>query len=258
MNRMLKPGIETIYLPCKPELSFVSSSMVRELLKLGSYEVAEKFTSTRTMMTMKRACTKVVALTGGIACGKSTAREVFKERGWAVLDADEINRECILKVRSTIKLIAKELAEYGEINIDDPAKDIAKIVFNNKNALAKLEAISFPVINSYIQSFIEDWRMCPLKKIAVEVPLLFEARASSFADFFDTSLCIWAKPDTMVDRLVKNRRMAVNDAVSRIEMQMKPEEKVSLCNYAVENSKDLSIEDFKQKISKVIDEIEQA
>ena len=100
--------------------------------------------------------------------------------------------------------------------------------------------------------------MCPLKKIAVEVPLLFEARASSFADFFDTSLCIWAKPDTMVDRLVKNRRMAVNDAVSRIEMQMKPEEKVSLCDYAVENSKDLSIEDFKQKISKVIDEIEQA
>ena len=256
VNRMLKPSVETIYLPCKPELSFVSSSMVRELLKLGSYEVAEKFTSARTMMVMKRACTKVVALTGGIACGKSTAREVFKERGWAVLDADEINRECILKVRSTIKFIAKELAGYGEINIEDPAKDIAKIVFSSREALDKLEAISFPVINSYIQSFIEDWRMCPLKKIAVEVPLLFEARAARFANFFDTSLCIWANRNVMVDRLVKDREMSTLDAASRIAMQMDPEEKASLCDYSVENGADLSLEDFKKKISSVIDEIE--
>ena len=220
------------------------------------YKLSIKLYFINTMMIMKRACTKVVALTGGIACGKSTAREVFKERGWAVLDADEINRECILNVRSTIKIIAKDLAEYGEINIEDPAKDIAKIVFSNRKALDKLEAISFPVINSYIQSFIEDWRMCPSKKIAVEVPLLFEARAARFADFFDTSLCIWANRNVMVDRLVKNRGMNILDATSRIAMQMDPEEKASLCDYSVENGADLSLENFKKKISDVIDEIE--
>ena len=257
VNRMLRPGVETIYLPCKPELSFVSSSMVRELLRLGSYEVAEKFTSPRTMMTMKRACTKVVALTGGIACGKSTAREVFKEHGWAVLDADEINRKCVLGVRSTAKLIAKELAEYGEINVEDPAKDIAKIVFSNREALGKLEAISFPIINSYIQSFIEDWRVCQAKKIAVEVPLLFESRAAGFAGFFDSSLCIWANRDVIVGRLVKDRGMNPLDAASRIAMQMDPEEKASLCDYSVENGADLSLEDFKKKISDVIGWIEQ-
>lgn len=256
VNRMLQPSIETVYLPCKPELSFVSSSMVRELLKLGSYEVAEKFTSARTMMVMKRACTKVVALTGGIACGKSTAREVFKERGWAILDADEINRECILKMRSTVKLIAKELAEYGEINIEDPAKDIAKIVFSNKEALDKLEALSFPVINSYINSFIEDWRMCPAKKIVVEVPLLFEDRAAKFTDFFDTSVCIFSDRDTMIHRMVENRGLSATDAAARIEMQMDPSKKAAMCDYAVENYAGLALDYFKEKVNNVIDELE--
>lgn len=256
VNRMLKPGIETIYLPCKPELSFVSSSMVRELLKLGSYEVAEKFTSVKTMMIMKRACTKVVALTGGIACGKSTAREVFKERDWAVLDADEINRECILNVKSTVKLIAKDLAEYGEINIEDPAKDIAKIVFSNREALDKLEALSFPVINSYINSFIEDWRMCSAKKIVVEVPLLFEDRAVKFTDFFDTSVCIFSDRDTMISRMVENRGLSIADAAARIEMQMDPSKKAAICDYAVENYAGLALDYFKEKVNNVIDKIE--
>ena len=256
VNRMIKPGIETVYLPCKPELSFVSSSMVRELLKLGSYEIAEKFTSASTMKVMKRACTTVVALTGGIACGKSTAREVFKERGWAVLDADEINRECILNVRSTVKLIAKELAEYGEINIDDPVKDISKIVFSNREALDKLEAISFPVIDSYVESFVKDWRMCPAKKIAVEVPLLFEARAARFRDFFDDSVCIWSSADAMKERLQSTRGMSAEEAEARINLQMLPEDKASLCDYAVENPISMPIEEFKLEVSKIIDKLE--
>lgn len=256
VNRMLKPGIETVYLPCKPELSFVSSSMVRELVHLGSYEVAEKFTSASTMKVMKRACTKVVALTGGIACGKSTAREVFRDRGWAVLDADEINRECILNVRSTVKLIAKELAEYGEINIDDPVKDISRIVFSNREALDKLEAISFPVIDSYVESFVKDWRMCPAKKIAVEVPLLFEARAARFRDFFDDSVCIWSSADAMKERLQRTRGMTLEEAEARINLQMLPEDKASLCDYAVENPISMSIEEFKLEVSKIIDKLE--
>ena len=256
VNRMLNQDIETLYLPCKPELSFVSSSMVRELVHLGKYATAEAFTSINTMKLMKRACTKVVALTGGIACGKSTVREVFKERGWAVLDADEINRECILKVRSTIKLIAKELAEYGEINVEDPAKDIAKIVFNNREALGKLEAISFPVINSYINSFIEDWRICPAKKIVVEVPLLFENRAAKFTDFFDTSVCIESPAEVCIKRMVENRGMKHDDAVARLKSQMPTEAKADMVDYVIYNGADTSLFELRTKAAEIVEEIE--
>ena len=256
VNRMLQPDIETVYLPCKPELSFVSSSMVRELVRLGSYEVAERFTSQNTIAVMKRACTKVIALTGGIACGKSTAREVFKERGWTVLDADEINRKCILGVESTLSFIISSLSKYGDISAENPTKDIAKIVFDNKEARDKLEAISFPIINSYILNFIENWRTCSSSKIVVEVPLLFESRAARFAKFFDTSVCIWSHQDTMLERLCSFRGLSQEEAMKRISAQMDPENKSSLCDYAVENDTKTSLNEFKQKVNSIIDDIE--
>ena len=45
VNRMLAPGIETVYLPCRPELSYVSSSAVRELARLGKFAEAARFSS---------------------------------------------------------------------------------------------------------------------------------------------------------------------------------------------------------------------
>ena len=45
VNRDLCPEIETVYLPCRPELSYVSSSTVRELCRLGKYQEAKKYCS---------------------------------------------------------------------------------------------------------------------------------------------------------------------------------------------------------------------
>ena len=256
VNRMLQPDVETVYLPCKPELSFVSSSMVRELVRLNSYEVAEKFTSASTMATMKRACTTVVALTGGIACGKSTARNVFEERGWKVLDADAVNKNCILGVGPVRSRIVDALSGYGNISLENFTKDLADIVFSNNEARCKLESIAFPIINSYVTAFISNWRICQSKKIAVEVPLLFEPCASQFSSFFDVSVCIWAKPDVMLKRLQLDRGLSYDDAMKRISAQMAPENKASMCDYAIENSDDVSLDAFKLYVNNVVDEIE--
>ena len=50
-------------------------------------------------------------------------------------------------------------------------------------------------------------------------------------------------------------KLAQNGANIEI-IHMDPEEKASLCDYSIENGADLSLEDFKKKISSVIDEIE--
>ena len=256
VNRMLNPDIETLYLPCKPELSFVSSSMVRELVHLGKYETAEAFTSVNTMKLMKRACTKVVALTGRIACGKSTVREVFKEHGWHVVDADQINKERILGFPKYVEEIAAALMPYGKVNVQDPAKSIASIVFSNSEALHKLEAMSFPMIHSMIKDICCNWREAASKKILVEVPLLFEDRAKQFNDFFDVSICIESPAEVCIKRMVENRGMTHDEAVARLKSQMPAEAKAEMADYAIHNGADTSLLELRTKVSEIVEEIE--
>ncbi len=239
VNRMLDPSVETIYLPCKSELSFVSSSSVRELVRLGKWETAERFTSSYTMRKLKRKVTHVVALTGGIACGKSTACKIFEKHGWSVLSADEVNRNEVLGNYARLHDIAEALKPWGNVDMSNPTKaaySIAPIVFNNDEARDKLETIAIPAILRYINKYISDWRCCPSKKIVVEVPLLFEPRTKPSAGVFkdyDTTVCIYSDEDVAGQRLMQNRGLSYDEAVKRLRAQCSPHAKIQLCDYAI-------------------------
>ena len=235
VNRMLNEDVETIYLSCKPELSFVSSSMIRQLVKLGKYEMAEKFTSRNTLKLLKRASTKVVALGGGIACGKSTVRNIFSKNGWTVLDCDVINREKVLGNPVILEKIKQTLSIYGIIDEDNISKSIAKIVFNNNEARSKLEAIAFPIIVDYIKAFCEDWRLTQSNKILIEVPLLFEPRAREFNNIFDESVFVVSNYDTQIKRLVA-KGYTKEDALNRIASQTDVQVKAKYADYVIENN----------------------
>jgi dephospho-CoA kinase len=141
------------------------------------------------MKLLKRASTKVVALGGGIACGKSTVRNIFSKNGWTVLDCDVINKEKVLGNPIILEKIKQTLSVYGIIDENNISKSIAKIVFSNNEARSKLEAIAFPIIVDYIKTFCEDWRLTQSNKILIEVPLLFEPRAFEFNNLFDKLPC---------------------------------------------------------------------
>jgi len=252
VNRMLDGDVETIYLSCKPELSFVSSSMVRELVKLGKYETAEKFTSASTMKLLKRASTKVVALGGGIACGKSTVRDMFSRAGWTVIDCDAVNREMVLKSPSKLEEIKKALGPYGDVDSLDPAKSIASVVFKSEEARTKLEAIAFPAIASYIKRLCEDWRICQSRKILVEVPLLFEDRASGFNHLFDKTVFVVSRRDEQIDRLVK-KGYTRDEALARMATQTAPEIRAKKADYVLENHNGLF--ELESQVEKVLEQL---
>lgn len=262
VNRMLDPSIETIYLPCKSELSFVSSSSVRELVRLGKWEAAERFTSSYTMRKLKRKVTHVVALTGGIACGKSTACKTFEKHGWSVLSADDVNRNEVLGNYAKLHDIAEELKPWGNVDTSNPAKaaySIAPIVFNNDEARDKLEAIAIPAILRYVNKYISDWRCCPSKKIVVEVPLLFEPRtklsAGAFKDY-DTTVCIYSDEDVARRRLMQNRGLSYDEAVKRLRAQCSPHAKIQRCDYAIQNNG--SEQWFEASLTAAIQDIEES
>lgn len=259
VNRMLSPGVETVYLPCKPELSFVSSSMVRELVRLGKYAEAAKFSSDATVGAMKRRLTKAVAITGGIACGKSEVQRLFAKAGWATLDCDDVNR-MLLQSESYASLVVAMAAEKYGVDVSSStgyvnAKKLAGLVFSNPAARMDLQRLAFPEIAEYVDRFVyEDWKANPGTKVAVQVPLLFEPGTEDFAEMFSKTVCVETSRDIQVARLRKRNGYSDEEIESRLAAQMDLDEKARLCDYVIPNTG--SRKSLRSRAAEVIGEIE--
>ena len=119
---------------------------------------------------------KLVALTGGIACGKSEVQKIFEANGWIGYDLDKISNEVLSQ--NSLEIIEQLNEEYGKsFSINDTYRDfkqkLAKLVFSNASAKKWLESVMHPLIlerlNERIYSQSTD-------KVVVQVPLLFEAK----------------------------------------------------------------------------------
>lgn len=117
-----------------------------------------------------------VALTGGIASGKSTVARYFAELGVAVIDTDQIARKLI----NTPKILSQVVDYFGSaILTKDKQLDRSRLracIFSNKKSRDYLEQLLHPLIYKEIQASI-----LVVKSIycLVVIPLLFEERTSA-------------------------------------------------------------------------------
>ena len=115
----------------------------------------------------------IVALTGGIGSGKSTAGQIFSNLGAIVIDSDQLAREVIKPGSEGFDLLIKEfgteILENNEIN----RAALGAIVFADPTLRAKLEAITHPLIR---QSFEKLVQAAPSDAIVInQIPLLVES-----------------------------------------------------------------------------------
>jgi len=144
---------------------------------------------------------KRVAITGGIACGKSLVARFLNELGFATIDADDIAHELI--------------------SPEERAR-LAKIVFRDPAARKALEARLHPLIRQRISSF---------DGIAI-IPLLFEVH---WDEDYDIICCVTSERETQISRMVTTRGYTREEAEARIAAQMPLEEKASKSHYVIAN-----------------------
>lgn len=261
VNRMLSPGIETVYLPCKPELSYVSSSAVRELARLGKFQTAAVFSSVDTAMLMKLRLTKTVALTGGIACGKSVAQKVFERRGWLGIDCDELNRE-LLADAGYCRLISEKCAELGYDGIwgytylgyKIDKKKLADAIFGSPAVKEAVEKIAFPAIAEKLRRKLSSYDRDQPFRAVVQAPLLFDDTAEPFPFKFDKTVCILSGGDDQLRRMRETRGYSREEADRRLASQTPPESKAGKCDYVLRN--DGTLEDFEAAVDRLAEKIE--
>lgn len=170
-----------------------------------------------------------IGLTGGIGCGKSSILSAFAKLGFAVFNSDEIAAE-IHASPETCRFVRER---FGENALDSagaickPA--LAKIVFENAEALAALENFMHPRIRAAWRSRVA---AVPAGTDAVvEVPLLFE---KNYERDFDATVCAAASPEIQLSRLAA-RGLPREPALARIACQLPLEEKIRRADAVVFN-----------------------
>lgn len=162
-----------------------------------------------------------IALTGGIACGKSLAGEYLTEKGIPVIDADDVVH-ALLKEDTVLKNQIR--AEFGDDVFDGEGQiirpQLGQKVFGNPNRKKLLESWIHPKTREAIEAF---YALNAQEPIGVSIiPLLFE---SQLEDRYDAVWLLDTPVETQLTRLIERRGMSEADALARIHSQMSGQEK---------------------------------
>ncbi|MFF8368093.1 dephospho-CoA kinase [Streptomyces lydicus] len=172
-----------------------------------------------------------VGLTGGIGAGKSEVSRLLASYGAVVVDADKIAREV---VEPGTPGLAAVVAEFGEGvltpegTLDRPK--LGGIVFNDPEKLKALNAIVHPLVGA--RSAELEASAGPDAVVVHDVPLLTE---NGLAPLYDTVVVVDAAPQTQLDRLVRLRGMAADEAKSRMAAQATREQRLTIADLVIDN-----------------------
>jgi dephospho-CoA kinase len=175
-----------------------------------------------------------VALTGGIATGKSHCLKTFAALGVPVIDADVLAREA---VRAGTPGFREVVARFGagivgaDGELDRAA--LGRIVFNDAAARRDLEAMIHPWVFGRISKWFDDLERTPAPVAIADVPLLYETGHE--ADF-DRVVVAFCAPDEALKRLVHRDGLSLEDATSRMKSQIPVEDKAARADFVIDTS----------------------
>lgn len=187
----------------------------------------------------------LIALTGGIASGKSTIARRLEAHGAVVVDADQIVRDVQAPGTPVLGEIA---AAFGSDLIDDTgALDRAALgarVFSDPDALARLNSIVHPAVRRESQARFEAaFAENPEAVVVYDVPLLVEARVD---DRWDTIVVAHAPAEERLRRLIELRGMQPQEAQNRIDAQVPDEKRLAIADVVIDTAG--SLEQTEQQV----------
>jgi dephospho-CoA kinase len=173
---------------------------------------------------------KSCGLTGGIGMGKSTAAELLRQRGYAVVDTDLLARQVVEPGQPALTEIQdtfgrEVISSTGELL----RAKLANKVFSNPAERKKLEAIVHPRIRERWLTQLESWRAEGQQIAVVIIPLLFETNATAC---FDKIICVACSARSQRGRLLA-RGLTDMQIGQRIAAQMPIERKMELSDHVV-------------------------
>ncbi|MFC2151606.1 dephospho-CoA kinase [Bacteroidota bacterium] len=173
-----------------------------------------------------------VGLTGGIGSGKTLVCEIFKRLGVPVFNADfeaKIILDSDAEVIHLIKLNFGEIYDKEGIN----RSKLAAIIFNDQNALRKVNEIIHPKVRECFHDWIDQQQNS--KYIIEEAAILFESNAYKELDI---TINVHADDLIRINRVIERDKTTIEAVKSRMKNQLSNEERIKLADYTIYNNGD--------------------
>ncbi|KAA9230161.1 dephospho-CoA kinase [Streptococcus anginosus] len=188
---------------------------------------------------------KIIGITGGIASGKSTVTNYLRQKGYQVIDADQVVHELQAKGGKLYQALVSWLGsailnEAGELE----RPKLSQLIFSSQENLAKSSQLQNDIIRQELANR-RDQLAKTEETFFMDIPLLFE---QDYADWFDEVWLVYVNPETQIKRLKERNGYSQEEAQQRLASQMKLEDKVPYADFVIKN--DGNLEELIEQIDK--------
>lgn len=194
---------------------------------------------------------KIIGLTGGIACGKSSVSAILKQKGAAVIDADKISHSL---AEPGGMLYEMYVQHFGKDVLQDGVLDrgkIADIIYTDPKEKEWIDSKSHPVIACEMAKQLNAaMAESSAPAVILDVPLLFESGWQKYSDVVWT---VATKRDVQIERIIKRDGLSREEAEKRIDAQMPLDEKCRLADIVINN--DGTEAELRQEVDSLWDSI---
>lgn len=184
-----------------------------------------------------------IAITGGVASGKTSVCQFFQELGAFTVNTDSIVHELLLSdidlEKNIVRHFGFEVLKNGKLD----RRVIAEKAFEDPKLLQILEQSIHPLVLTEIKELYKE--ACTKKHYAsfvVEIPLLFEIGAESFFDYIITVVA----DEAIACKRFQKKGFQTTDYEKRMKRQLSPHQKALKSDYILQNNG--SLEDLKKKV----------
>lgn len=194
---------------------------------------------------------RIIGLTGGICCGKSTASKLLRERGIKVIDADllghktyEQGTDCYKQLREAFG--ERIISSSGDID----RRQLGSLVFGNDALMQQLRDIVWPEIRKLIIAELRALEESGEKTVALEAAVMVEAK---WYDLVDELWVITADPEVAKQRLMQRNHLSEGEAMQRMTSQISSEDRQRHASLVIANSGDE--EGFRSEVTQHVDHL---
>ena len=194
------------------------------------YVINKLDTSTR----LHQCSVPIVAITGGIACGKSTVSKIISNTGHSIIDADQLVKKIYAsnEMHQFLGKICPAVIKQGNIDF----VELRSLFFSNQDLKESLEKFIYqklPIV------FLKELNQLQLKGefVFYDVPLLFE---KAMEHKVDTYALVYSPRELQLSRLLKRDQISKEQAEKILDTQWNIERKKDLCSLIIDNTSTLS------------------
>ncbi|MDP3732366.1 MAG: dephospho-CoA kinase [Candidatus Omnitrophota bacterium] len=186
----------------------------------------------------------ILGLTGSFGSGKTTVARIFRPFGAKIIDADKIAHRII---QPRTEIYKKIINTFGKgvlkKNRAIDRNKLARIVFNDKHLLRRLNKIIHPEVIRVIK---EEIKFSPGRVVVLDAPLLIEAGLDKMVDKL---ILVTITREKQIKRICKKTGLSRSDILKRIEAQISQNVKSRFANFIIDNSG--TIEKTKKQIKRI-------